>query len=169
MFGQNTVVLALVLHLLIPRCPKCRHCKYPCCKDCGMTILVPFIMMPFAMCMLNQCIQNACRSASKSPWFSRQPFCMTLANSPIVDPLKFDDKYPAVSHLGTSSVLLHVDLESHRLLLFSDTMQQRQSAIITLVCLTYLTVYLYWFKLRNKCCNQGLNSARGLMLNRTNA
>ena len=47
------------------------------------------------------------------------------------------------------------------------TMPLRQSVIITPVCLTYLTVYLYWFTLRNRCCNLGLNSARGLMLNCT--
>ena len=40
--------------------------------------------------------------------------------SPVVDLLKFDDEYLAVSHLRTLSVLLHVDLRSHHLLLYSD-------------------------------------------------
>ena len=163
MFGQNTVVLALAIHLLMPKCPIWRHWRYSCCKDFEMMILVPFIMMPFTMCMLNLCIQNVCKSASKSPWLSPQPFCITLANLTSCGSNKvwrqISCSFPSWNVISAVTSRFKVSSSSA---VSWHIMQLIQSAIITLVCLTYLTVYLYWFTLRNKCCNLGLNSARAL-------
>ena len=168
-FGQATIVLALAQHMLTPRCPIWRHCKYSCHKACGMTILTPFMMMPLAICMWNLGIKNVCKSASKSPQLSPQPFCMTLASLTSCGSVKvwwwISCNFPSWNVISAVTCRFKV---SSSWAVFWHTIQLRQSAIITLVCLMYSTVYLYWFTLKNKCCNLGLNSARGLKLNCTN-
>ena len=130
-----------------------------------MIIRDPLIMMPLVMCMLNLWIQNTCQSASNSLQLSPQLFCMTLANVTSCGSIRvwwwISCNFPswnivhAVTYVSSfSAVSWHA-------------MWLRQSVIITPVCLTYLTVYLYWYTLKSRCCNLGLNSARGLMLNCT--